>query len=267
MNITEQTIRDRCPDAVLERGQTYRQEGHIQRLDRVDEVITATVQGSHLYDVTIDVGGSAIESACSCPYDGPGDCKHVVAVLLAVADDPPADASDRIEAVLDDLSTEELRAFVLDAVARDPALRERLFVRFGEAPDKSAAEYRADVEQLFDQHTDEYPVVVEAIDFSPLFDTAEQYRERGRYRAAATVYRGLFEGIDDNIQRVDAAYDHYARAFQSALEGYVACVRAADLSSEERDAYTDVLTERASTGAGVHRDQFRQALEALADAD
>ena len=49
----------------------------------------------------------------------------------------------------------------------------------------------------------------------------EQYRERDCYRAAATVYRALFEGIDDNYNRIDAAYHHYVKALQSALDGYV----------------------------------------------
>ena len=89
MNIDEATIRRRCTDAVFERGVNYRDEGRLQRLDRFDDLVTATVHGSNSYDVTVEFGEGDLETRCPCPYDGSGDCKHVVAVLLDVAASPP----------------------------------------------------------------------------------------------------------------------------------------------------------------------------------
>ena len=109
MNVDTETIQDRCTDPVFERGQTYRREGRIQQLDRFDDLVSAVVSGSNPYDVTIKFGGRSLETQCTCPYDGHGDCKHVVAVLLAIADDPPEDESERIEALLADVPVEELR--------------------------------------------------------------------------------------------------------------------------------------------------------------
>lgn len=265
VNLTEQAIRDRCADAVFERGQNYREEGRIQRIERFDDIITAAVQGSTLYDLTIEVGTSMINPRCSCPYDGPGDCKHTVAVLLDIMNDPPSDERDRVQAVLDDVADEELRAFVTDLLATRPELRDQFLARFDETDtaSKSVEEYRAEIEGLFDQHIDEYPVVIDAIDFSRFFDIAEQYQERDHYQAAATVYRALFESIDDKIHLVDAAYDHYAQALQSAIDGYVDCVRAAELDPDAFESYAGVLDERASTGADIHHEQFMDALEEL----
>ncbi len=84
MDIDRDTIRDRSTEAVFERGENYRDEGRIQRLDRFDDLVTATVQGSNPYDVTVEFGRRSIDTQCTCPYDGGGDCKHVVAVLLEV---------------------------------------------------------------------------------------------------------------------------------------------------------------------------------------
>lgn len=263
MHVDEETIRDLCTDAVFERGQTYREGGRIQQLDRFDTTVTATVKGSHVYDLTVEVDGPNVESHCTCPYDGPGDCKHVVAVLLDVAADPPVDERGQVEPVLETVSTDDLRAFVSKALTRDPELRDRFLARFGETTVPSVDEYRTEVDQLFDQHADDYAVVVEAIDFSRFFDMAAQYRDRDRYRGAATIYRALFEGIDDNIGLVDAAYDHYATTFQSALEGYVECVLAADPAPEEFETDAGVLAERVSTGAPVHQNQFRKGLDDL----
>ncbi|MFD1586465.1 SWIM zinc finger domain-containing protein [Halorientalis brevis] len=260
MDITESTIRDRCTDAVFERGQTYRDEGRIQRIERYGDVVTAAVSGSQLYDVTIDLDDEASTPHCTCPYDGPGDCKHVVAVLLKTAVTPPTDESERVEAILDDVPADDLRAFVTDALATDRDFRDRFLARFGDTTAKTVDEYRPEVDRLFAQHTADDSVVTEAIDFSQLFDVAEEYRTRDEYQAAATVYRALFEGIDDNIDLVDAAYDHYARAFQTALDGYVDCVLATDSDAEAFESYADVVAERASTGAAVHRERFQKAL-------
>jgi len=126
MNVDEDTVRDRSTEAVFERGQKYRKEGRIQQLDRFDDLVTATVSGSKLYDVTIEFGGRSLDTNCTCPYDGGGDCKHIVAVLLDIATGLPQDESERVEGVLADVSPDELREFVRDALAEHPELREQL---------------------------------------------------------------------------------------------------------------------------------------------
>ena len=259
MNIDEKTIRNLCTDPVFERGQKYCNEGRIQRIERFDDVVTAAVQGSSLYDVTVELGRNTTDTQCTCPYDGAGECKHVVAVLLDVVADPPSDESDRVESVLRDVPVDDLREFVRDALAARPDLRDRLLARFGDEG-KPFEAYRAEIERLFDQHTQDYPVVTDAIDFSHLFDIAEQYRERERYLEATTVYRALFEGIDDNEVRIDAAYDHYAKALQSALDGYVECVLAADPDQGEFEKYIGVLEDQAASEHPANTEQFYRAI-------
>ena len=107
--------------------------------------------------------------------------------------------------------------------------------------------------------------MTDPIDFSNLFDRAEQHRERGHHRAAATVYRGLFEGIDDNGHPVEGAYDHFAQALQRALDGYVDCVVALDPDPVAFESLAAPLAVRASTNEGFarHREQFQRALADL----
>ncbi len=260
MNVTEETIHNRSTDAVFERGRKYRDEGRIQRLDRFGELVTAAVSGSSLYDVTVEFGDRSIGTKCTCPYDGSGDCKHVVAVLLDIAAGPPQDESERVEAVLGDVSAEDLRGFVRDALAEHAELRERFLARFGD-DHKSIDEYRNEIAQLFEQHAD--PVVFEAIDFSRFFEIAEQYRERNRYLAAATVYRAVFEEVDEKYNWIDGAHDHYARTIQTALDGYADCVLATDPSPEEFDTYAGVLEARATTEPRINDEQFWRAIDNL----
>ncbi|AEN07097.1 SWIM zinc finger domain-containing protein [Halolamina sp.] len=260
MNVDKKTIRNRSTDAVFERGETYRDEGRIQRLDRFDDLVTAAVSGSKLYDVTIEFGGRSIDTKCICPYDGGGDCKHVVAVLLDIAADPPQDESERVEAVLDDVSVDDLRGFVRDALADHAELREQFLAQFGDEH-RSVEEYREEIAQLFEQHAD--PSVYDAIDFSLFFEIAKQYRDRDRYLAAATVYRAVFEEVDEKYNWVSGAYDHYAQTIQTAIDGYADCVLATDPSPEEFDTYAGVLEARATAEPGLNNHQFRRELDNL----
>ena len=260
MNVDRDTVRSRSTDAVFERGVNYRDEGRIQQLDRFDDLVTASVSGSKLYDVTVEFGGRGIDTQCTCPYDGGGDCKHVVAVLLDIAAGPPQDESERVEAVVEDVSAEDLRGFVRDALAEHPELREKFLARFGD-DHKSVEEYREEIAQLFEQHAD--PGVYDAIDFSRFFEIAEQYRDRERHLAAATVYRAVFEEIDERYNWIDGAHDHYAKTIQTALDGYADSVLATDPTPEEFDTYAGVLGARAETEPPINSEQFWRALDDL----
>jgi|AntRauTorcE11898_2_1112593.scaffolds.fasta_scaffold04506_1 uncharacterized Zn finger protein len=263
MPVDQTDIRELCIDAVFERGQNYYDEGRIRDRRRVDDVVTATVEGSKLYDVTLSVSEPDFHPWCTCPYDGPGECKHVVALLLSLIDEMPEDEGERIDDVFDDIETSALQAFVREELARDDAMLDRFLAEFGVSSEKSHEAYREDVVQLFENHTDEYPVVFEAIDFSRLTDLGERYRKQGNYSQAAAVYRGLVAGIDDNIELVDGAYDHYATVFREGLDSFVECVAAADPSLSEYDKYERFLVERVESGVPVHQEEFERALSEL----
>ncbi|MBP2252686.1 putative Zn finger protein [Halarchaeum solikamskense] len=260
MEVDEETIRNRSTEAVFERGRNYRDEGRIQRLDRFGDLVTATVRGSNRYDVTVEGGGRSLDTRCTCPYDGGDDCKHVVAVLLELVENQPEDECERVESVLDDVSADDLRDFVYDALAENAELREAFLARFGD-DHKSVEEYREGIAPLFEKHAD--PVVYEAIDFSRFFGIAEEYRDRDRYLTAATVYRAVFEEVDEQSNWIDGAYDHYARILQKALDGYVDCILATDPNPDEFDTFASVLEARTSTDPLINNDQFLWALDDL----
>jgi uncharacterized Zn finger protein len=45
--------------------------------------------------VTVELGEHTIDARCTRPYEGAGECKHVVAVLLDIVADPPRGESER----------------------------------------------------------------------------------------------------------------------------------------------------------------------------
>jgi len=263
VNITESAIRNLCTDTVFERGENYLAEGRIQQLSRFDETATAVVSGSRDYDLTLDLSAKEFDPQCSCPYDGPGVCKHVVAVLLRLADGLPDDESERIDTVLERADVDELRAFLREELRTDPSLCDRLLARFGESTTRSVDELRAEIDRLFEETNPDYGVVFEPIDLSELFDLAEEYRAQGEFRSATTVYRALVEGLDDNMDLVDGAYDHFAQAFQRALDGYVDCVVNGDFDVEGTTDHVQFLEERAVSGTDYLREQFVRAADEL----
>jgi hypothetical protein len=218
----------------------------------------AGVWSTSALELGVDIG--SLDTNCTCPYDGSGDCKHVVAVLLEIADGPPQDESERVEEVLADVSAGDLRGFVRDALADYPELREQFLAQFGD-DHRSVEEYREEIAKLFEQHAD--PGVYDAIDFSQFFETAEQYRDRDRYLAAATVYRAAFEEVDEKYKWVDGAYDHYAKTIQQAIDGYGDCILATGPTPEEFDEYAGVLEARATTDLALNSEQFWRALDDL----
>jgi len=263
MNVTEDAVRDLCTDAVYERGENYLEEGRIQRISRFDETITAVVSGSRDYDLTLDLSAREFDPQCSCPYDDPGICKHAVAVLLRLADDLPDDESERIDPVLEHADSDALRAFLREELTTDPALRDRFLARFGESTARSVDDLRAKIDRLFEETNPDYGVVFDPIDFSELLDLAEEYRAQEEFQSAATVYRALVEGLDDNMNLVDGAYDHFAQAFQSALDGYVDCVVNAELDAEENADHVQFLEKRAASGTDYLQEQFVRAADEL----
>ena len=265
MQITDDTIREVCTAAVYERGETYFSEGRIQQLSRFDSTITGTVRGSRDYDVQLDVEADGFAPQCSCPYDGPGVCKHVVAVLLRLKDDSSEDMAPRIESVLADAGADDLRGFLREELQSNPGLANRFFAWFGEPAAQSVDEIRADIDRLFEETNPEYPVVFDPIDFSEFFDIADRYRKQNELQSAATVYRALVQALDDNMGHVDGAYDHFAETFQTALDNYVDCLTAADLDTEERTVALEFLNNRAVSGTHHLRDRFRNAADELTD--
>ncbi|PSQ54653.1 SWIM zinc finger domain-containing protein [Halobacteriales archaeon SW_8_68_21] len=263
MDVTEDAVRGLCTDAVYERGERYRDEGRIREIHRVDATVTAVVSGSRQYDVRVNLAADEFDRWCDCPYDGPRACKHVVAVLLRCVDGPPADEGNRLDAAIETADPDDLQAFLRKTLASDVGLRERFFARFSEPATRSVDNLRAAIDRRFEETNPDYFVVFEPIDFSEWFDLATEYRDRERYAAATTVYRALVESLDDNMERVDGAYDHFSKAFSRALDGYVDCVMAAERDVAAVASALTFLDERASSGMPLLAEQFERAATEL----
>jgi hypothetical protein len=110
-----------------QRGERYYNRGAVTDIERVDDRLQSTVQGSRPYTVRVTLkDGQYVDGRCSCPDDAV-PCKHIVAAVLASGDVEPVGNEQAIEAVVGSASREELAAFLLDAAEDDLSLRKRIY--------------------------------------------------------------------------------------------------------------------------------------------
>jgi len=251
-----EAIRSRCTEQSFERGRNYYDDDRIKSIDIDGEQITATVRGSRAYDVEITLTDDPIQTWCSCPYDYAGDCKHIIAVLLAVNDRdldgseaPPADTADHhtdsvnIEAVVDQLPADDLRRFLLTTLEDDRDLRDRLLAFAGKSTGKTVYDYKQEIDQLFDEAAGRGGMIEynTHIDFSQYFELAETHRAQGQINTATDIYRALAETIRENMAAIDDSSGFYGRKLQEAIEAYAETVVECELDHEEKQPYIDYL--------------------------
>ena len=117
---------DYATAASIQRGREYLQEGAVGTLVLRGDELEADVQGSALrpYRVWIEFDAEGVaNAACTCPYDYEGWCKHIVAVLLAYAQNPgQVETRSPLAERLADLTHAQLLSLVLELVEQVPRL-------------------------------------------------------------------------------------------------------------------------------------------------
>lgn len=76
--------------STFNKGEAYHKSGRVHglQLNSAKNIWRATVSGSKLYTVQIELNGYDIDDDCNCPaHYSYGECKHVCATLLAIADE------------------------------------------------------------------------------------------------------------------------------------------------------------------------------------
>ena len=253
---TRSDIRSLCTEQSFERGVKYYEEDRIQKLEVEGGDITAIVRGSRDYDISIDIDDDTIRTVCSCPYDYAGDCKHIVAVLLAVEDRSSKSTSETttssdssetvdVEALIDRTPDDELRTFLLDIIADDRDIRDRFVAFAGEEPGKTVYDYKQEIDCLFEDAAGRGGMIEydTRIDFSQYHDLAEMHRGRGNIGTATDIYRALAETIRENMNRIDDSSGHYGRELNRAIEEYAETITKQGYEHGKKRPHVEYLFE------------------------
>ena len=255
---TREEIRSLCTAQSFNRGMKYYHQEHVQELNIDGGEIRATVRGSSYYDVAIDIADDTVRTRCSCPYDYAGDCKHIVAVLLAVGDRDTDAVSETatnldsthsktvdIESLVADMAADELRSFLLEIVENDRDIRDRLVAFAGEDTGKTVYDYKQEISRLFDSAAGRGGLVEydTHVDFSQYDDIAETHRERGNVETATNIYRAIAEAIRENLNRVDDSGGYHGMEMERAIDSYAETVVEHVSSHEQKRPYIEYLCE------------------------
>jgi hypothetical protein len=145
-HLTEADIQARCTESSFERGWSYYTGGAVRQRTRLDDGLKTRVAGTYTYRVTIRESPGHLSAFCTCPYDWGGDCKHIVATLLAWLHEPesfraPAD----LRAALANRSKEELVGILADICVVYPHLVDE----FGLLEEATAYDPKTVVAEIF----------------------------------------------------------------------------------------------------------------------
>ena len=133
IKLTEELIHEQTTDRSYERGREYYLAGAIYspvwQTTPGGIALTSRCSGSsdhYSLRVELDENG-IISTSCTCPYDGDGDCKHIVALLLKYLNQPEKFSEQKsVAELLSGLDKESLIAMITRLVKRDPDLYDEL---------------------------------------------------------------------------------------------------------------------------------------------
>ena len=204
---------------ILARGSDYFAEGAVSHLKREHNQIWATVQGTEDYAVYIELKDDGLESLdCSCPYFlGGHNCKHLAAVLYALAQEPRKDGQLEVRSdlslaleILESLQEEDILDFFGSELERNEDLRTRFLSIYQERGTLSESLLHRQIDSVFQHHLGhggyiEYDLVdAFSSDVHDIISSIGHLVEEEEYQSAFTLVQHLVEEvssleIDDNM--------------------------------------------------------------------
>ena len=123
-NLTLDQIQHCCTAQSFTRGTEYFHAGAIGNPVLHDWTLSATCHGTYPYRVSVELMPTGIAAThCSCPYDGDGDCKHIVALLLTYVHTPDIiNSIDALIATLSEKPKASLLRIISEVLKRKPNL-------------------------------------------------------------------------------------------------------------------------------------------------
>ncbi|MBE8518140.1 SWIM zinc finger family protein [Amycolatopsis sp. H6(2020)] len=272
IRVDKSSVRKLADSSSFERGQQYFASGRVRRVRIDGTTVSATVEGTYVYRVKLEVARSGLRGRCSCPYGGDGVfCKHCVATALAwLEQGGQLDEPDRRQR-----SDEQLRSFLLErdhawlvdqlmAAARsDAVLRARLDVAAGADPSAvfDDRELRDQLERAIE--------IADYVDYGAAYgyfqhvgaalEAVGRLIDGGFPDAAITLSEYALELLEDSGERIDDSDGGLGEAIARAEEIHLA---ACEAGSPDVVALAERLVGRA---LGSEYEVFLEALPAYQD--
>ncbi len=219
-------------ETILKRGLSYFKNGQVNEPEEITPgVYEAIVEGSEDYTVQLKIkNGNITEHICDCPYDMGPVCKHVTAVIFYLQQEQlelkqknsskkstkerktgkPKTVAGQVNELLDKISHEELRQFILEKTKNDSSFRNLFLSSFAYQNTSESKElYLKQVKSILRTAAgrDEYidwsasRRVGNAID--ELVETAQKHFENNHFKSAVFICCAVMEEMTEALQYAD----------------------------------------------------------------
>ena len=268
-NLTPDQIQQRCTAQSFIRGTRYFHAGAIGNPVLHGWTLSATCDGTDVrpYRVSVELMPTGIAAThCSCPYDGDGDCKHSVALLLTYVHTPEhIDAIDALITTLAEKPKENLLRILSELLKRTPSLAPvvRVYADTFDAPEPAPttfAVYRERIDRIFGPgFLEQHQLQKVLIQLEGLVQHAESLSERGETEFALSLLHALIHQstvrYPDTLQQQELP-----RFVKKCTKTFVQIAT----NTQESDAireHTQLLLERSFDAAPVFTPLLTHLLE------
>lgn len=286
--ITRKAVRALANDKSFVRGEEYFRAGAVAEVVRRGDRVTAEVEGTDLYEVAILLQrGGIADARCTCPYDWGGHCKHIVAVLLKLAD-APDDVIERrpIVELIADLDRADLADLLVRRLESDRGLASWIEAELASmAARRSKGSQGADrAETLVDpgpirkqarlllagryrrpRYWDNYQAAGDIDELRDLVGKATPFLEAGDGRNALRVLEPIAEAfVDDWVEHAADSDEHLYEMFADLGRLIAEAALMSDLTADERGDLKDSVEDWQSCLSDYGgEDAFDVAIRAL----
>lgn len=250
--ITLNDIRSRATAQSFARGENYYHNGAIFDTVRRGNELEGRCEGSEYVPyhirVVLDEAGKVDTAFCTCPYDWGGDCKHIVALLLAYLHEPESfEERAPIRDVLLERSKEQLVTLIHQMIARYPDLQALVDRPLPGQPGNQPVDtgpFRRELRQAVHTFGEWGDRTAQQTVYS-VADAARRFQEAGDWRSACAIYRAIIEEclLEDHYPVDDEG--EFLWALNSVLERLVECLDHDQIAQDdaERRAILDRLLD------------------------
>ncbi|MBF0162570.1 MAG: SWIM zinc finger domain-containing protein [Magnetococcales bacterium] len=260
--LTHETLRRWANPESFFRGKRYYRDHAVLDVSWQGGQLTALVQGSRPdpYAVQLRFGPYGVsEACCSCPYHTPGQCKHIVAVLLTCIDHPESISHRRsLVDVLQGLTLDRHLQLWNTLLEEEPALARKLEMLLAQeisvaVPPLTTSAHQPKIDpSLFRREA--------------MAITASLHGGRYDYGMGGVIYDGL-QGLLNRIQPLLDADDGFSAlaALRAIMDAYTYEWVELDEEGDSTVLYGDMgeMIAEALLRAGLPVQERKEWLEAL----
>jgi len=261
--------------ASFQKGETYFEDGAVSKVWREGEVYKAFVAGTRQYNVSISIKTEDdVQTECDCPYEGSGICKHVVATIFALANNPELaviniqNKSEKQEQMVKKMLARaneiQVKKFLKQLLLDNEQIIHdfNIFLQGSKQTTATAQSYKAKITKQLDeldldelenawlnsgedsydyygyQDDNGYDDQTLSSIITPFKQEAQKYADNKNFAESGKIFQAVIEALRDKAEEVSRSHldveDWFLNEINETLEQYCKVLTATDEASVKR---------------------------------